>query len=154
MGGHTFTKHIGLNAILYQAGREAGYQTLMERAVLDFARWKIKPIGTRILEVRADVELFGHLVTVSRYLDGTIRHTASVSMVQRCSQIAGVAASDSEKTEWKKYPPSNGKAIVAYSMETRGSIGISLEALLRELSVLAFRRQLKREIHPTKWLNT
>ena len=113
-----------------------------------------KPDGSTVLEeAHVDVELFGHPVAPSRYLDGTIRHPAGVSMVGQCSRMVGFAASEGEKAKWKRYSSSNGKEIIPCSMETWGSIGNSLEALLRELSVLASQRQRERGILPTKWFD-
>ena len=51
----------------------------------------------------------------------------------------------------KRYPPCNGKEVIACSMEIWGSIGDSMDALLRDLAVLATNRQRERGVHPTKW---
>ena len=154
MGGHLFTRHGGLNSILCQAGRDAGYLALMEQVVPDFARWKMdKDAVMRLEEARVDVEFFGHPVAPSRYLDGTIRHPASVSAVRSCSRAPGVAAQKGEKAKMKRYPPRNGKEVIPCAMETWGGIGNSMETLLRELAVLASNKQLDRDVVPTKWFN-
>ena len=152
IGGHLFTRHGAVNGILAEAGRQAGYQALHEQVIPDFGRWQVKPNGSRVLEeARVDVELFGHPVAPARLLDGTIRHPASSSVVGRSSKVLGFAASEGEKAKAKRYLAQNGKEVVACSMETWGFMGTSLEALLRDLAVLATRRQRERGVVPTKW---
>ena len=152
IGGHFFSRHTALNHVLGQAGRGAGYQVLLEQVVPEFARWKKKKDGVVALEeARVDVELFGHPVAPARYLDGTIRHPASVSAVSKSAEEIGFAAAEGEKVKAKRYPPCNGKEVIACSMETWGCMGESLDALLRDLAVLATNRQRERGIYPTKW---
>ena len=154
IGGHFFSRHSALNHVLGQAGRDAGYQVLLEQVVPEFARWKEKRDGVIALEeARVDVELFGHPVAPARYLDGTIRHPASVSAVTKSAREVGFAAAEGERVKAKRYPPCNGKEVIACSMETWGSIGESMDALLRDLAVLATNRQRERGVHPTKWYN-
>ena len=151
-GGHLFSRHGGLNNIVADAGRAAGYQVLMEQVVPDFARWKRNRSGElKLEEARLDIELFGHPVAPSRYIDGTIRHPAAKSVVVKSSSCIGHAASEGEGAKWKRYVTKNGKKVIPCSMETWGSIGGTFEALLRDLAVMASRRQCERGIHPTNW---
>ena len=152
-GGHPFIRHGALNNIVAEAGRAAGYVALIEPVIPDFSTVRDNGIdGRTIHEGRIDVELFGHHVAPNRLLDGTIHHPATSSVLSRAAKEVGVAALDGEKVKAKRYPPVNGKAVVACSMETWGYCGESLDALLRELAVLATRRQVERGVTPTKWL--
>lgn len=151
-GGHMFTRHTALNTILVGAGRQAGYQALVEQVVPELGRWQLKPNGGRVFEeARVDVELFGHPIAPDRLLDGTIRHPASSSNVGPSSRVLGFAATEGEKCKAKRYLARNGKEVAACSMETWGRSGEQIEALLRDLAVLATRRQQDRGVVPTKW---
>jgi hypothetical protein len=151
-GGHPFIRHGALNNIVAEAGRAAGYVALIEQVVPDFSTIRDDGVdGMTIHEARLDVELFGHHVAPNRLLDGTIHHPATSSVVTRASKEKGMAALEGEKAKAKRYPPVNGKAVVACSMETWGYCGESLEGLLRELAALATRRQVDRGVTPTKW---
>ena len=151
-GGHMFTRHNALNQILADVGRAAGYVALMEQIIPDFGIVSGDVLsGISIHEARLDVELFGHHVAPNRILDGTIHHPATKTMITRASKEVGVAAIEGEKVKAKCYPPINGKAVVGCSMETWGFCGEALDGLLRELSVLATRRQVERRVTPTRW---
>ena len=152
IGGHFFTRHTVLNDVLAQVGRAAGYQTLIEQVVPDFARWKRKQDGSQSLEeARFDVELFRHPVAPTRYLDGTIRQSITTSAVSRSAQEVGFVAAEGERVKTKRYGACNVKEVIACPMETWGQIGNSMEALLREFAVLASNRQRGRGVQPTKW---
>ena len=80
IGAYISSRHESLNHILAQAAREAGYATLMEQVVPEFAVHKVSADGAASIEdARIDVELFGHPTAISRLLDGTVRHHATKS---------------------------------------------------------------------------
>ena len=68
----------------------------------------------------------------ARYLDGTNRHPASASAVKKSAHEVGFAAAEGERVKAKRYPPCNGKKVIACSIETWGSIGDPMDALLRD----------------------
>ena len=132
-GGHLFSRHGGLNTIVADAGKAAGYQVLMEQVVPDFARWKKNRSGVVVLEeARLDLELFGHPIAPTRFIDGTIKHPACKSLVAPSAANIGHVGSEGERVKWKRYPTRNGKEVIPCSMETWGSIGSTFEGLLRD----------------------
>ena len=154
VGGHWFTRHGGLNQILIQAGRDAGYAVLAEQVVPDMTKINIAFDGSvSFEEARLDLEFFGHPVAPNMLLDGTIRHPAAKSMVRRASVEIGFAAEEGVRAKIKRYPPRNGKEVTACSMETWGRFSETLDATLADLACLASRRQRDRGIQPTKWLD-
>ena len=77
-GPYISARHAALNAILAQAGRDAGYAALLEQVVPEFGLRKRKRDGRIIFEeARLDVDLFGHPTASDRLLDGTVRHPAA-----------------------------------------------------------------------------
>ena len=153
IGGHKFTRHSALNHVLAEAGRAAGYSTLLEQVVPEFASIKTSEDGSiAIVEARIDVELYGHAYAPDHLLDGTIRHPVTKSHLVEASREGGHSAEKGVKDKLKRYPPKHGKALIGCAMETWGRFSKSLDALLEELAGLAGRRQRDRGVQPTKWL--
>ena len=124
----------------------------MEQVVPAFVRWKKNRSGVVALEeARLGVEFYGHPIAPTRYIDATIKHPACKSLVVSSATCVGHVASEGERAKWKRYPAKSCKEVIPCSMETWGSIGSTFEGLLRDLAVLASRRQRERGMHPTNW---
>ena len=141
-GGHLFTRHGGLNHILCEAGRVAGYVAHCEQVVPELAQVTTSSEGVaKISEARIDVELFGHPYAPDHLLDGTIKHPGGASHVHNASREIGYTAEEGVKAKAKRYCARHGKVVLACSMETWGRTTGGFDALLQDLAMLAFRRQ-------------
>ena len=152
-GGHLFARHSGVNQVLLEAGRAAGYVGHCEQVVPELAQRVLKSGVVSVREARVDVELFGHPYAPDYLLDGTIKHPAAASYVVKAARTVGYAAEEGVKAKAKRYPPKRGKSVLCCAMEIWGWISPSFEAFLRELATLASRRQRERGMQPTKWLS-
>ena len=148
-----FTRHGAINSVIAEAGRAAGYTAYCEQVVPELCQVMVLSTGVvKVKEARIDVELFGHAYAPSHLVDGTVKHPAAASHVRRASQEIGYTAQEGEKAKKKRYPPAHGKSVLAGSMETWGRTSESFDSLLKDLAVLASRRQRERGMQPTKWL--
>ena len=153
-GPYMSARHGALNAILAQAGRDAGYAALLEQVVPEFGLKQRKRDGRIVFEeARLDVELFGHPTAPERLLDGTVRHAAASHIVDKAATEMGAAASEGAVCKDKRYPPRGGKVVTACAVETWGYMDSRLDALLADLAVLAAGRQRERGLKPTRWLS-
>ena len=82
---------------------------------------KVLADGTSLIkEARIDVELFGHPYAPDYVLDGTIRHPAAACYVLQAAQQCGFAVEEGVKAKAKRYPPANGKTVLASLLKLGG----------------------------------
>jgi hypothetical protein len=145
-------RHARLNSTLAQAGRDAGYATLMEQVVPEFGlRKRLRNGQVKFEEAVLDIELFGHPTSHDRLLDGTVRHSAASHIVSAAAALAGAAAAEGVLCKERRYPPRAGKSVIPCAAETWGFVDPKLDALLDELAVLAAQKQRDRGLQPSNW---
>ena len=81
IGGHLFTRHGAIHAVIADAGRAAGYTVYSEQVIPELCQIVKNAAGvTSIQEPHVDVEIFGHHCAPDCLIDGAIRHLAVVLM--------------------------------------------------------------------------
>ena len=108
---------------------EAGALVRRETPIAEFT--------TSTAEAVLDVWGFGCRDLPDLLLDVTIRHPGAARHLDAAARVPGATARQAEKDKTARYPPSGGRSVVPFAVETWGRLGDGAEDLLQCLAAAA-----------------
>ena len=99
----------------------------------------IKAFSTADSEAWLDIWAFGGMHLPELIVDVTIRHPTVSRYQPKSSREAAAAATMAEKDKQQRYPPTQGRVVTPFAMETWGRLGNDAEEMLTTLAAEATR---------------
>ena len=142
IGGGVTAIHDAIRDRLHDAGRAAGYRSLVEQVIPLLATPKRG-------EPRVDVEAWGHTFGQDRLLDVTV----CAPWAHRYAKDPCAATTSAERRKNGSYPTVGGIGVTGVAVDLFGRFGPQLTELLEEWASLARARDTARGVAPRRWMH-